>query len=274
MKILNGLELAGFIKERQAKAVRSLIQAHRVQPKLAIVQTNDSPVINTYVRLKKRYGADILVEVDIHFVKESDVPSLLKELNQDASIHGIIIQLPLSDTSQTETIVELVSPNKDVDALGSQAKFEPATPLAIMWLLSGYNVELNGKHILLVGRGKLVGRPLEKILKQSGQDVEMIGRDSNLAEKVKQADIIITATGNPAVVHADMIKKGAVVVDAGVASESGKTVGDLAPDVYEREDLTITPTKGGVGPLTVCALFENTISAARQAADSKPKDQS
>ena len=274
MKILNGLELAGFIKERQAKAVRSLIQAHRVQPKLAIVQTNDSPVINTYVRLKKRYGADILVEVDIHFVKESDVPSLLKELNQDASIHGIIIQLPLSDTSQTETIVELVSPNKDVDALGSQAKFEPATPLAIMWLLSGYNVELNGKHILLVGRGKLVGRPLEKILKESGQDVEMIGRDSNLAEKVKQADIIITATGNPAVVHADMIKKGAVVVDAGVASESGKTVGDLAPDVYEREDLTITPTKGGVGPLTVCALFENTISAARQAADSKPKDQS
>jgi len=274
MKILNGLELAGFIKERQAKAVRSLIQAHRVQPKLAIVQTNDSPVINTYVRLKKRYGADILVEVDIHFVKESDVPSLLKELNQDASIHGIIIQLPLSDTSQTETIVELVSPNKDVDALGSQAKFEPATPLAIMWLLSGYNVELNGKHILLVGRGKLVGRPLEKILKESGQDVEMIGRDSNLAEKVKQADIIITATGNPAVVHADMIKKGAVVVDAGVASESGKTVGDLAPDVYERDDLTITPTKGGVGPLTVCALFENTISAARQAADSKPKDQS
>src|SRR3989344_1545804 len=274
MKILNGLELAGFIKERQAKAVRSLIQAHRVQPKLAIVQTNDSPVINTYVRLKKRYGADILVEVDIHFVKESDVPSLLKELNQDASIHGIIIQLPLSDTSQTETIVELVSPNKDVDALGSQAKFEPATPLAIMWLLSGYNVELNGKHILLVGRGKLVGRPLEKILKESGQDVEMIGRDSNLAEKVKQADIIITATGNPAVIHADMIKKGAVVVDAGVASESGKTVGDLAPDVYEREDLTITPTKGGVGPLTVCALFENTISAARQAADSKIKDES
>lgn len=269
MKILNGSELAGFIKERQAKAVRSLVQAHKIHPKLAIVQTNDSPVINTYVRLKKRYGADILVDVDIHFVKESEVPELLNKLNQDPSIHGIIVQLPLSDISQTEAIVELVAPDKDVDALGSRAKFEPATPLAIMWLLSGYNVDLNGKHILLVGRGKLVGRPLEKMLKSSEQDVEMIGRDSDLAEKVKQADIIITATGNPAVIHADMIKQNAVVVDAGVASESGKTVGDLAPDVYERDDLTITPVKGGVGPLTVCALFENVITAAKRKAEGK-----
>lgn len=163
----------------------------------------------------------------------------------------------------------MVAADKDVDALGSQATFEPATPLAIMWLLSGYNVELNGRHILLVGRGKLVGRPLEKILKDSGQDVEMIGRDSDLAERVSAADIIITATGSAGSIHADMIKQDAVVVDAGVASEAGKTVGDLAPDVYERDDLTITPTKGGVGPLTVCALFENVIVAARRVAENK-----
>jgi len=269
MKILNGSELASFIKERQAKAVRGLRQAHDIKPKLAIIQCNDSPVINTYVKLKKKYGADILVDVDIHFVAQPEIPKLLTKLNIDPAIHGIIIQLPLNDTSQTESIVDLVNPDKDVDALGSRAKFEPATPLAIMWLLSGYNVELNGRHILLVGRGKLVGRPLEKMLKSSGQDVEMIGRDADLNEKVKTADIIITATGSPAVINANMIKPGAVVVDAGVASESGKTVGDLDPDVYERDDLTITPTKGGVGPLTVCALFENVITAARRESEDK-----
>jgi methylenetetrahydrofolate dehydrogenase (NADP+) / methenyltetrahydrofolate cyclohydrolase len=156
-----------------------------------------------------------------------------------------------------------VAPQKDVDALGRQAKFDPATPMAIMWLLSGYNVDLKGKHVLLIGRGKLVGAPLEKILNKSSIDVEVIEREiPNLAERTKNADVIITATGSPAILYSNMIKHGAVVVDAGVASESGKTIGDLDPEVYQREDLTITPAKGGVGPLTVCALFENVIRAA------------
>lgn len=260
MKVLNGSELAGFIKERQARAVRSL----NVRPKLAIAQVKDDPAINTYVRLKKAYGADIGADVDIHFVKQTEIPELIEKLNKDKTVHGIIIQLPLNDLSQTNEIVNLVAPEKDVDALGAKAKFEPATPMAIMWLLSGYNVDLKGKQILLVGRGKLVGAPLEKLLKASGQDVEVIDRGAkDLAEHTKDADVIITATGSPAILYSEMIKENAVVVDAGVASESGKTVGDLAPDVYERDDLTITPTKGGVGPLTVCALFENVIHAAR-----------
>ncbi len=270
MKLLNGSELASYIKVRQARTVRGLRQAHAVYPKLAIVQTKDDPVINTYVRLKKRYGADILVDVDIHFVAQPAVPGLLRNLNQDDTVHGIIVQLPLANPSDTEDIVNLVAPQKDVDALGKNAEFDPATPLAIMWLLSGYNVELNGQHILLIGRGKLVGAPLEKILKESGLDVEVIDREaSDLSEHTKKADIIITATGSPAILYPNMIKYGAVVVDAGVASESGKTVGDLAPEVYGRDDLTITPTKGGVGPLTVCALFENVIIAARRVAESK-----
>ncbi len=262
MKILNGSELAGYIKERHAKQVRTL-RANKIIPKLAIVQVKDDPVINTYVRLKKQYGTDIGVSVEIYTPEQVDLPEVLNKLNKDDSVHGIIVQLPLNDVSETNKIVNLVSAAKDVDALGDSPDFDPATPNAILWLLSGYNVELKDKSILLVGRGKLVGAPLEKILKKSGYTVEVIDRTiKDIAGHVKKADVIITATGSPAVLYADMIKHGAVVVDAGVASESGKTVGDLAPDVYEREDLTITPKKGGVGPLTVCALFENVIRAA------------
>lgn len=265
MKLLDGKELAGFIKERQAKQVRGLRQAYRVIPKLAIVQAKDDPVINTYVRLKKRYGADIGIEVDVHFVNQAEIPALLKRLNNDHTVHGIIVQLPLEDTVQTEKIVNLVSPDKDVDALGAHASFDPATPMAILWLLAGYNVELNGKHILLIGRGKLVGAPLEKMLKKSGYTVEVVDREAkDLSEHTVEADVIVTATGSPAILYPNMIKQGAVVVDAGVASESGRTVGDLHESVYNRDDLTVTPTKGGVGPLTVCALFENVIRAARR----------
>lgn len=268
MKILNGQELAEFIKERQIHQVRALRQAAQIAPKLAIIQVKDDPVINTYIRLKKQYGADILIDVDIHRPQQSEVPALIRKLNQDDSVHGVIVQLPLSDVAQTDEIVNLVSPDKDVDALGVDAIFEPATPMAILWLLAGYNVDLRGKQVLLIGRGKLVGAPLEKILISSEVAVEVADRSTgNLKELSLGADIIITAAGSPAILFPDMVKQGAVVVDAGVASEDGKTVGDVAPELYERDDLTITPVKGGVGPLTVCALFENVIRAARSTAD-------
>lgn len=266
MKLLNGKELAGYIKARQAHEVRALRQAWHVQPKLAIVVTIDHPVINVYVRMKKKYGADLGVEVDIHQVKQDEAPGLLKKLNEDASVHGIIVQLPVERPEETEEIVNLVAPEKDVDALGREAKFDPATPMAILWLLAGYNIDLQqGKKVLLIGRGKLVGAPLERMLKASDVDVSVADRSTkDLQAETLQADVIITATGSPAILYPDMIKHGAVVVDAGVAGEEGKTVGDVAPQVYERDDLTITPTKGGVGPLTVCALFENVIRAARR----------
>lgn len=264
MKSLNGSDLAGFIKERQAAQVRALRQAYDIQPKLAILQCKDDPVINTYVRLKKSYGADIQVDVDTYMVGQDELPELIARLNADDSVHGIIIQLPLTDPSQTDAIVDMVVPAKDVDALGKAATMDPATPMAIMWLLAGYNVELRGKEILLIGRGKLVGAPLEKILAASGHTVTVADRATdNLAELTRAADIIITAAGSPAILFPDMVKQKAVVVDAGVASEDGKTVGDVAPELYERDDLTITPAKGGVGPLTVCALFDNVIRAAR-----------
>ncbi len=268
MKLLNGKELAEFIKERQARAVRGLRQAGGVVPRLAIVQCLDDPVINTYVRLKKRYGADIGVEVDIHQAAQADSRELIKKLNKDRSVYGIIVQLPLKNPDETDAIVDLVAPAKDVDALGKDAVFDPATPLAILWLLSGYNVDLRGKRVVLIGRGKLVGAPLRRMLEASGVDVEVAHRATpDLRATCLEADVIISATGRPGILTADMVKEGAVVVDAGTASESGKTVGDVAPEVYDRTDLTITPQKGGVGPLTVCALFENVLRATREAVE-------
>lgn len=264
-KLLSGSELAGFIKERQAKAVRRLRQENKILPKLAIVQVKDDPVINTYVRLKRHYGMDIGIEVDTYDPPQSEVREVINKLNKDKSVHGIIVQLPLSNPDETDEIVNLVDAKKDVDALAKNSKFQPATPTAILWLLAGHNIELLGKNVLIIGRGKLVGRPLEKMLLESDINVTIADRSTkSLEDKVKDADVIITATGSPAILYSEMIKTGAIVVDAGVATEDGKTVGDLSDDVYLRDDLTLTPKKGGVGPLTVCALFENVILAANR----------
>ncbi|MGH7237185.1 MAG: tetrahydrofolate dehydrogenase/cyclohydrolase catalytic domain-containing protein, partial [Candidatus Saccharimonadales bacterium] len=168
MKLLNGAELAGFIKQRQAHEVRALRQALHVNPKLGIVLTVELPAIEVYMRMKLRYGADIQIDVEIHRVAQADAAETINKLNAAESVHGIIVQLPLADPSGTEEIVNLVAPEKDVDALGQLASYEPATPMAILWLLAGYNVDLQGKHIALVGRGKLVGAPLERIFTQSG----------------------------------------------------------------------------------------------------------
>lgn len=268
MKILNGTDLAGFIKERQAKQVRALRQSLKIVPKLAIIVTVEHPAIEVYMRMKQRYGSDILVEVDVHRVEQVRAKELIEQLNTDDSVHGIIVQLPLFDPSKTDEIVDLVAPHKDVDALGRNATLDPATPLAIVWLLAGYNIDLRGKNIVLVGRGKLVGAPLERMLLSSDYSVRVLDRSTlDITEELQQADVIVTATGTPGLITASMIKQGAIVVDAGVAGEEGKTVGDLAVDVYDREDLTITPTKGGVGPLTICALFDNVIRAAQESAE-------
>ena len=269
MKSLNGKDLAGYIQERQAHEVRALRQAWHVQPKLAIVLTVDHPTINVYMRVKKRYGTEIEIDVDVHQVDQNDAPALIRQLNKDDSVHGIIVQLPLARPEETEDLVNLVAPEKDVDALGKDAQYDPATPLAILWLLAGYNIDLRGKKVLLVGRGKLVGKPLERMLLASGVDVSVADRSTaDLKAATLEADVIITATGSPAILYPEMVKQGAVIVDAGVAGEEGKTVGDVAPEMYDRDDLVITPVKGGVGPLTVCALFENVIRAARRAAQS------
>jgi methylenetetrahydrofolate dehydrogenase (NADP+)/methenyltetrahydrofolate cyclohydrolase len=265
VKLLNGADLAGFIKERHARQVRGL-NTNKIFPKLAIIQVKVDPAIDVYINLKQKYGADIGVDVDVHKIDQNNVPALLKKLNKDKSVHGIIVQLPLNDISQTDEIVDIVSPEKDVDALGTKSKFEPATPNAILWLLAGYNINLAGKKVLLIGKGKLVGAPLEKILKNSGIEVLVVdGPTDRLPKLTSESDLIIAAANTPEILHANMVKPGAVIVDAGVAGED--LLGNVAPDVYELKDITITPKKGGVGPLTVCALFENVLRAASNAKD-------
>jgi methylenetetrahydrofolate dehydrogenase (NADP+)/methenyltetrahydrofolate cyclohydrolase len=260
-KLLTSKKIVRAIKARQAEDVRDLLQAG-LSPHLAIVLTIDDPTIDVYMRMKQAYGAKLGIAVDVHRVKQDTVPTLLARLNKDANITGIIIQLPLERPEETERLTELVAPEKDVDALGSRAAFEPATPLAILWLIAGHEIDLHDKKVVLVGRGKLVGAPLERMLTKDGVDVTTITRSTQDVKAVTlRADVLITATGSAGIIRADMLKSGAVVIDAGVASEHGKTVGDVAPEVYERDDLSITPPKGGVGPLTVCALFENVIRA-------------
>jgi methylenetetrahydrofolate dehydrogenase (NADP+)/methenyltetrahydrofolate cyclohydrolase len=272
MKFLNGAELAGYIKERQAKQVRNLRQAYGIYPKLAILQTVDDPVIDTYVRLKQRYGDDILIEVETFQDAEDEALGHIRRLNNDASVHGIIVQLPLADASRTDELLNAVAPEKDVDALGTEATLDPATPMAINWLLAGYNIQLEGRRIVIVGNGRLVGAPLARMWRNSGYQVDVLDETTeDIGEILRQADIIVSATGTPRLITSDMVALGATVVDAATASESGKIVGDVAPELYERSDLTITPLKGGVGPLTVSALFDNVIRTCRQRAEAQER---
>lgn len=270
MRYLNGSELADFITARQAKQVRGLRQAERVFPRLAIILNNDHPASVKYTNMKKHYGEDVLIDVVIEKASNDELLEVIKRHNNDPETHGIIIQLPINDLAQTDEVVHAIAPEKDVDGLGSRQFFDPATAMAIMWLLAGYNIELRGKKIIIVGKGRLVGAPLAAMLQDSGLEPVVVDRGGDVREACKDADIIVSATGQPGLLTADMIPPKAVVVDAGVAGEGGVLKGDVADDVYEtRNDLVITPKKGGVGPLTVCALFDNVIRSARRVAESQ-----
>lgn len=264
MKELNGRELAGYIQERQAKAVRGLRQAHHVVPKLAIIRTNPDPVVDSYMRIKQSYGEDILVDVDVHTIDQAQALATIELLNNDPAVHGIIVQIPLPNPKRTQQILDAVAPQKDVDGLASNSLFDPATPMAINWLLAGYGVELTGKHLVIVGFGRLVGKPLARMWQASDLDVEVVDKTvKDLPAVTQKADILVCATGVAGLITADMVKPHAIIVDAGVATDSNGLVGDVAQSVRELPTVTITPEKGGVGPLTVSALFENVITSAR-----------
>ena len=266
MRELNGSELAGFIKERQAKQVRALRQAWHINPRLAIVTDVENPVIETYMRLKQRYGADILIDVEIHRVSAGGALEVIQELNNRDDVQGIILQLPISNPDQTEELLESIREDKDVDGLRKKAIFQAATPTAISWLLAGYGVDLKGKKVAIVGRGRLVGTPLEKMWLKSGVDVTVFEKGDDLSQLINY-DIIVSATGVPGLIKSRMIKPKSVVIDAGTASENGKIVGDVSEEVRQRNDVIITPKKGGVGPLTVSALFDNVITACLKIAN-------
>ena len=263
VKELNGRELVGFVKERQAHLVQ-ILRSNKKRAKLVIIRDSDNPVIEKYVKLKRQYGEDIGVEVvdaKVEPTREALV-AVVTEANLDETVSGIIVQLPLVDREITEEVVSLIQPEKDVDGLSGRGRFDSATATAIYWLLTGYNIDLAGKRIAVVGRGKLVGKPLISMWQNSGLEVEVFHRGSDFS-KLKEYEIIVTATGAPDLITSEMVRSGAVIVDAGTASEGGKLVGDISDEIRERSDISaITPKLGGVGPLTVGVLFENVLAAA------------
>ena len=256
MKELNGRELADYVKARQAHQVKAL-RSRKKWAKLAIFYDNDSPVITKYMSLKQRYGEDIGVAVDIIKLTASDAEEKLRAAAEDDTVTGIIVQLPLAECDMK--ILDLIPLKKDVDGLRGES--DTATAMAIHWLLTSYGVELPEKKIAIVGRGKLVGAPLERMWRESNYDVTVFTKGSNLDELVNY-DLVVTATGVPGLIKSRMLKMGAVVVDAGTASEGGVIKGDLDDEARERDDLTLTPKIGGVGPLTVTMLFEHVLQAA------------
>ena len=260
VKELNGRELVGFIKERQAHLVQ-ILRSNKKRAKLVIVRDSDNPVIAKYVGLKCRYGEDIGVEV----VDVKVEPTAIQGANQDETVSGIIVQLPLVNSEITEEVLSEIAPEKDVDGLSGKGDFDSATATAINWLLTGYNIDLKQKRIAIVGRGRLVGRPLASMWGNSGLNVEVFHRGSDFS-KLHNYEVIVTATGAPDLITDEMIRSGAVIVDAGTASEGGKLVGDISDEIRERTDISaITPKIGGVGPLTVGVLFENVLMAAERA---------
>ena len=268
MKLLDGTELADYIKERQAKQVRNLRQSWQVAPKLVIIQTVDDPVIDMYVRMKRRYGDDIGVEVEVLRPTAEQVIDTIGTLNADSSAHGIIVQLPLVEGVAIENVLNAVDVSKDVDGLAEGSRFTAATAQAIDWLLAGYNVDLKGRKIAIVGNGRLVGAPLARLWTEAGYQVSVFDEHSkNMNKSLRRHNVIVSAAGVPGLIGVDSVQPGAVVVDAATSAEHGEVVGDVSADLRTRNDLTITPEKGGVGPLTVASLFDNVIRAARAVAD-------
>ena len=262
MKLLDGKELAGYVKERQAHLAGGL-RARKKPAKLLIIRDSDNPVIVKYVTLKKNYGEDIGVKVEDCLAENEDkIREAIARGNADPEISGIIVQLPLKTTDKTDELVKLIAPEKDVDGLSGNGKYDSATATAINWLIAGYGIELDNKKIAIVGRGRLVGMPLIKMWSNSGYNVTVFHRGDDLNE-LKKYNVIVTATGVPHLITNEMVSSDTVVVDAGTASEGGVLVGDIEESIRERADLAaVTPRIGGVGPLTVSVLFENVINAA------------
>jgi len=252
MKLLSGREAADYIKQRHMAMVAGMDTKHR----LAIIRSKDNEAGDFYLKKKRQYGEDIGAIVDLYVETSDTILERIDRLNKDDGVTGIIIQLPLTDQSITDQATAAVALEKDVDGLAPGTNYEAATPKAALWLLAAHNVDVAGR-IVVVGQGRLVGKPLADRLEASGHDVVRCDINTkDLRAETIQADIIFTGTGQEHLVKSDMVKPGAVLVDTGAPRA------ELDPGLYERDDLTLTPNPGGVGPMTVVSLFDNLLIAA------------
>jgi len=254
MKLLDGSEVAGYIMGRHAGQARSFDAPLR----LAIVREGHNPAIEKYLPVQKRYAEDIGVELDVYAETAETLVDRVKSLGADPAVTGIVVKLPLAHPELTDAALAAVPVAKDVDGLAPGTRFEAATPKAVSWLLAAYNVDLAGRVLAVVGQGRLVGKPLADAWEASGYKVlRLDDSTTDLAEQLRGADVVVAATGVPGVITADMLQPGAVVVDV------GSPASELAADVRDRTDLTITPNPGGVGPMTVVSLFDNLLIATQ-----------
>ena len=263
--------MPNFISGKQIAETKELEHLIRVKslkekgiiPKLAIIQTLPSSVIEMYVKVKKEYGKRIEVLVEHYNLDWKDVQNKIQELNEDNLVHGIIVQLPISNMLKKDETIEHVNSKKDIDGLGVESRYMPPTVKAILTLLYTYVPNLENKKIALVGNGSLVGSPLSKELTKKSISFDLFIKDDNL-NILNTYDIIISATGVPGLIHNNCVKEGAYVFDAGTA-EDGETIhGDASDELYERNDIFITPVKGGIGILTVRSLFDNLLQSCEE----------
>jgi methylenetetrahydrofolate dehydrogenase (NADP+)/methenyltetrahydrofolate cyclohydrolase len=275
--IIDGKLVAGKIREKVADAVKRL-KENGVEPCLATVLVGDNPASASYVKTKQKACADVGIKTIDHHppanYSTEELVELITILNEDKKVHGILVQLPLPPQIAEFVVTGMISPSKDVDGLTpfnagllayDKAKLMPCTPAGVMELLKYYNVSVEGKNAVVVNRSMLVGKPLSLMLLHQNATVSIChSKTPNIAEKCRSADILVTAVGmrDKFVVKANMVKKGAVVIDIGINKVNGKFVGDVDFDKVKERASFITPVPGGVGPMTVAMLLRNTVLTA------------
>jgi methylenetetrahydrofolate dehydrogenase (NADP+) / methenyltetrahydrofolate cyclohydrolase len=283
-RILDGKALATEVRSRIAADVATLLQQHGVVPGLAAVLVGEDPASQVYVGMKHRateaagmVSRQHVLPVD---TTQEALEALVAELNQDDAIDGILVQLPLPEHLDPRRVVERIIPDKDVDALnpytaGRLATGDPtffsATPYGVLEILAHAGVETAGAHVVVVGRSNLVGRPLSVMLTLKGRDATVTlahSRTRDLGALCRTADVIVAAVGRIGLITADMVRPGATVIDVGTnRTDDGKLTGDVDFDGVVEVAGAITPVPGGVGPMTVTMLLQNTLEAARARRD-------
>ena len=276
-KLISGKEVSEAVKLRVADEVKEL-KVQGIEPCLAVILVGDDPASRVYVNNKKKAcefcGIRSLEYVLPADTKEEELISLVEKLNEDKTVNGILCQLPLPKHLDEKKVLNLIRPEKDVDAFHPENvghimigdfNFLPCTPAGIMEMFRFENIDLDGKNCVVIGRSNIVGKPMAMLMLKENATVTIChSRTKNLKEIVAGADVIVAAVGRPNFVTADMVKDGAVIIDVGInRMDNGKLCGDVDFDACKEKASYITPVPGGVGPMTIATLMQNTITATK-----------
>ncbi len=275
--VISGTKLALSIRERLSKDILVAAKIHGRVPKLAVILVGNDMGSLSYVKGKEKAAKEVGILIDTYHyqedIKEIDVENKIRELNNDNSVDGILVQLPLPKHINTDYIINLVDPSKDVDGFHprnvaslylKQTGISPCTPKGVITLLDSKNITIEGKRAVVVGRSNIVGMPMAKMLLDRNATVTIChSRTKDLASITKEADILIACLGKAKYITADMVKEGAVVIDVGANKDplTNKLCGDVDFDNVSLKASYITKVPGGVGPMTICCLLENTFIA-------------